>query len=329
MKRREFITLLGGAAAAWPLAAGAQQGELVRRVAILSGGANDAHIRSWVSAFVDGLDGLGWKDGRNVHFERRYAAGDVIRGQFLAKELVQLNPDVIFTTSTPTATALMRETSTIPIVFTNISDPLGSGLVPSLAFPGRNATGFTNFEFGIGGKWLEILKELVPTIKRTSLVFNPTAATYSAGYIRSVEAAARYFAVQPNVTPVNDVAEIEDAVRAQASEPGGSVIAIPDIFMITNREAIISSARRHRLPAVYPYRVMASEGGLAVYGPEISDLYRRAASYVDRILKGEKPGDLPVQQPTKFELVINLKTASALGLTVPPLLLARADEVIE
>jgi putative ABC transport system substrate-binding protein len=329
MKRREFIGLLGGGVA-WPVAAGAQQPERIRHIAILSGSAaNDQNNRSWLSAFEDGLSGFGWQAGRNLHFERRFAAGDIVELQRFAKELVQLKPDLIFTTNTPGAIALLRETRTIPIVFTNIFDPLGSGLVSSLARPGGNATGFSNFEFGIGGKWLELIKEIAPQTKRTSLVFNRPTATYSGGFIQSLESAARSFAVDLIVSPVDYVAQIEDVVNAQAREPGGSLIVLPNIFTVTHRQVIISSSARHRLPAVYPYRVMAAEGGLAAYGPEITDLYRRAAPYADRILRGISPGDLPVQQPTKFELVVNLKTANALGLTVPPTLLARADEVIE
>jgi putative ABC transport system substrate-binding protein len=215
------------------------------------------------------------------------------------------------------------------LVFANLADPLGSGLVSSLAHPGGNATGFTNFEFGIGGKWLDILRDIVPHMRRTSIIFNPAAAVYSGGFIRSFDAAARSFAVQPIVAPVNDIAGIEDAISTQALEPGGSAIVLMDIFTVSNRLPIIASSVRHRVPVVYPYRVMATDGGLVAYGPDIPDLFRRAAAYVDRILRGAKPGDLPVQQPTKYELVINLRTAKALGLEIPPSLLARADEVIE
>jgi putative ABC transport system substrate-binding protein len=330
VNRREFITLASGAAMAHPLVARAQQTERVRRVAILIGTVeNDPTIRSWIQAFEIGLEALGWSQGRNVLFERRSAAGDASRAQQFARELVRVNPDVFFTTSTPTAAAILRETQSIPIVFTNISDPLGSGLVPSLARPGGNITGFTNFEFGIGGKWLEIMRELVPTTKRAALLFHPEAATYSAGYIRSFEAAAPSFSIEPIVKPIRTIIELENTISAQASEPGGSAIILPDIFTVANRLAIIALMGRHRLPAAYPFGAMAREGGLVAYGPDIADLYRRAAAYVDRILKGEKSGDLPVQQPTKFEFVVNVKTAKALGLTVPPMLLVRADEVIE
>jgi putative ABC transport system substrate-binding protein len=329
IRRREFITLLGGAAVTWPVAAKAQQAERVRLIGFLSGSTErDPNVHTWISALGRGLESLGWKDGRNVRFERRFAAGDTARIQKLAKELVQLNPDVIVTSSTPTATALVRETRTIPIVFANLADPLGSGLVSSLAHPGGNVTGFTNFEFGIGGKWLDILRDIVP-IRRTSIIFNPVAAPYSGGFIQSFDAAARSFAVQPIVAPVNDVTGIEDAISMQAREPGGSAIVLMDIFTVSNRLPIIASSVRHRVPVVYPYRVMAIDGGLVAYGPDIPDLFRRAAAYVDRILRGAKSGDLPVQQPTKYELVINLKTAKALGFEIPPTLLARADEVIE
>jgi putative tryptophan/tyrosine transport system substrate-binding protein len=294
MKRREFITLLGGAVAAWPIAVHAQQGERVPLIAFLLGSTeSDPNVQTWISALGGGLEALGWKDGRNVRFEHRFAAGDTARGQKFAKELVQLNPDVIVTASTPTATALLQETRTIPIVFTNLADPLGSGLVSSLAHPGGNATGFTNFEFGIGGKWVDILRDIVPNISRTSIIFNPAAAPFSGGFIRSFDAAARSFAVQPIVAPVNDVAGIEDAISTQSREPGGSVIVLMDIFTVTNRMPIITSSVRHRVPVVYPYRVMAIDGGLVAYGPDIPDLFRRAAAYVDRVLRGAKPGDLP------------------------------------
>ena len=329
MKRRAFIAGLGGAAA-WSVNSSAQQTDRVRRVAILIGTLEtDPTIRSWIQAFENEMSVLGWVDGRNLQFERRSAGGDAGRAQQFARETVQLKPDVIFTTSTPTATALMRETQSIPIVFTNISDPLGSGLVPSLAHPGSNATGFTNFEFGIGGKWLEIMKELLPIVKRSALLFNPATASYFSGYVRSIETAARSFSIEPIVTPINTIVDLENVIGAQASEPGGSVIVLPDIFTVVNRLAIIASTARHRIPAIYPFGAMSREGGLVAYGPDIRDLYRRAASYVDRILKGEKPGDLPVQQPTKFELIINITTAKALGIDVPMFLQQRADEVIE
>ena len=330
MQRREFVVLLGAATVAWPVAALAQPSGRIRRVGILVGSAeSDPNIQAWIAEVQNGLAALGWKNGQNVHFERRFAGGDVGRTQHHAQDLVRLDLDVIVTSSTPAALALLRETRSIPVVFTNLSDPVGSGVVPNLARPGGNVTGFTNFEYSIGGKWLEILKDISPNIKRTSIMSNPAAATYSRGYIQSFEAAAISLSVQASVAPVNNVAEIDAAIGAQAREADGSVIVIPDIFIVANRLAIIASSARHRVPVIYPYRVMANDGGLVVYGPDIADLYRRAATYVDRILKGEKPGDLPVQQPTKFELVINLKTARTLGLTVPPMLLARADGVIE
>jgi putative ABC transport system substrate-binding protein len=318
-----------GSVAAWPLAARAQQSEHIRRIAILSGSANDTNLRHWLSALEDGLAGLGWKVGSNLRFERRFAVGHAFRAQSLAIELTQRTPDLIFTNNTPGAIALLGETRTIPIVFMDISDPLGSGLVSSLVRPGGNVTGFSNFEFGIGAKWLEIIKSVVPQTNRTSLVFNWESVRHVGGYLKSLEVAAKSFAVNLIFSPVHAVAEIDDVMTQLTREPGGSVIVIPDIFTVTNRRAIISSAARHRLPAIYPYRVMAAEGGLAAYGPDFSDLYRRAAGYVDRILRGASPSDLPVQRPNKFELVINLKTARTLSLTVPPKLLARANEVIE
>ena len=329
MRRRAFIAAIGSAAAASPFAAVAQP-EHIRRIGILVGSAeSDPNIQGWIAEVQNGLAALGWKDGSSIRFERRFGGGDVSRTQHHARELVKLNLDVIVTSSTPAALTLLKETSSTPIVFTNLSDPVGSGVVPNLAQPSGNVTGFTNFEYSIGGKWLEILKDISPHIKRTLIMVNPAAAIYSRGYFQSFEAAARRYLVQTSVATVSSAAEIEDAISAQAQEPGGSVIVIPDIFILTNRQTIIASSARHRVPVMYPYRMMANDGGLVVYGPDIAALYRRAASYVDRILKGEKPGDLPVQQPTKFELIINLKTANALGLTVPPTLLARADEVIE
>ena len=290
---------------------------------------NDPNIQAWILEIQNGLDELGWKVGHDIRFERRFAAGDASKVKQLAGELVQLNPDAIVTSSTPAALALLQESRTIPIVFTNLTDPVGSGVVSNLARPGGNATGFTNFEYSIAGKWLEILKDMAPNIKRASLLFNPAAATYSRGYIQAFEAAADSQNVRASVTPMTSTAAIDKAVAAQAVEPGGSIVTVPDIFMVANRHTIIAAAARHRVPAIYPYKTMALDGGLVVYGPDIPALYRRAAVYIDRILKGAKPGDLPVQQPTKFEMVINLKTARLLGLNVPPTLLARADEVIE
>jgi len=330
MKRREFLVVLGGGATAWPLAATAQQVERIRRIAILTGSAtDDPNNRAWIAAFKSGLERLGWKEGLNIQIELRGARGDTTLAQQQARELLALNPEVIFTTSTPTAVELTRDNRTIPIVFTNVSDPLGSGLVPSLASPGGIVTGFTNFEFGIGGKWLEILKDISPNIVRASLIFSPSAAPYSGGYVRSFEAAARAFGVGLTIAPVANVTDVQNAVGAQAREPGGSAIILPDIFTVANRQEIIGAAMHHRLPMVYPYRVMVADGGLVAYGPDIPDLYRRAATYIDRIIKGEKPADLPVQQPIKYELAINLRTAKALGLTFPQRLLATADEVIE
>jgi putative tryptophan/tyrosine transport system substrate-binding protein len=328
MRRREVLPLLGSVAA-WPLAARAQQPERTWRIAILSGSANDTNLRRWLSALEDGLADLGWKVGSNLRFERRFAAGHAIRAQSLATELTQRTPDLIFTNNIPGALALLGETRTIPIVFLDIPDPLGSGLVSSLARPGGNATGFSNFEWGIGATWIEIIKAIVPQTNRTSLVFNWESVRHVGGYLKSLEVAAKSFAVSLIFSPVHAVAEIDDVMTELTREPGGSVIVIPDIFTVTYRRAIISSAARHHLPAIYPYRVMAAEGGLAAYGPDFTDLYRRAAGYVDRILRGASPSDLPVQRPNKFELVINLKTARTLSLTVPPKLLARANEVIE
>jgi putative ABC transport system substrate-binding protein len=330
MRRREFVAGLGAAAAVWPFAARAQQPDRMRKLGVLSGSAeNDPNNRTWLSALDVGLQSLGWNEGQNIRIERRYAPGDINRMRTYAKELVVLQPDLILVTSTPAARALMQETRTIPILFTNISDPLGTGLVSSLATPGGNATGFTNFEFTMGGKWLQIMKDMVPGIKRMALMFNPETAPYSEGYVRSFQVAADSFAVEPIPAPVHDSDEIERVLIAQARDPGGSMMVIPDSFTVLNRERIISLSARYRLPTIYPYRVFAVDGGLIVYGTDITDLYRRSASYADRILRGARTGELPVQQPTKFELVVNLKTAKALGLVVPPALLAIADTVIE
>jgi putative tryptophan/tyrosine transport system substrate-binding protein len=308
----------------------AQQRDRMRTLGVLSGSAeSDPNNRNWFSAFDTGLHSLGWTEGQNIQIERRYAPGDINRMQTYAKELVDLKPDLIFVTNTPSAIALSQNTHTIPVLFVNVTDPIGSGLVSSLANPGGNVSGFTNFEFTMGGKWLQILKQVAPDIKRAAIIFNPELAPCSGGYVRSFEIAASSFGVEPIVAPVLDIDQLDRVLVAQAREPGGSIVVVPDTFTVPNRERIIRTSVHYRLPAVYPYPVFAFDGGLIAYGPDIADLYRRAAFYADRILKGTNPGDLPIQQPTKFELVINLKTAKALGLTIPETLLATADEVIQ
>ena len=330
MTRRDFITLLGGAAA-WPLAARAQQPTHLRRVGMLIGySENDPETQARLSAFRQGLEHLGWKEGGSIQIDYRFAPASPDQAQVLAKELIALRPDVLIGNSTPATFALLRETRNIPIVFVGVSDPLGSGFVASIARPGGNATGFTNFEPSLTGKWLELLKEIAPGIERAAVIFNPkTAPGEGSFFLGPFESLARSLKVEPMAARVSDPAEIESAVTAIGREPGGGLIVMPDAFTTVHRQLIILLAARYALPAIYPYRYQAVDGGLLSYGVDTVDLLRRAAPYVDRILRGEKPADLPVQAPIKFELVINLRTAKVLGLTVPPTLLARADEVIE
>jgi len=330
MKRRQFITLLGGAAVAWPLAVRAQQAERMRRVAVLdSFAASDSEAQSWFKAFMQGFAVLGWTDGRNVRIDVRWAGGEVNQIQTFAKELVDLHPDVVFAVTTPSVIAILRETRTIPIVFALVTDPVAQGLVETLTRPGRGVTGFTIFEPAIGGKWVQVLKEIAPEIARAAVIFNPDTAPYYRLYMSSIEAAAPSFAVKTFEAPVRSRVEIEAAISKLAREPAGAVISMSDTFPAVHRDLIIALAAHYRLPAVYPFRFSVMDGGLISYGVDLSDMHRQAASYVDRILKGEKPADMPVQLPTKFELVINLKTAKALGLEIPSPLFARADEVIE
>jgi putative ABC transport system substrate-binding protein len=328
IRRREFITLLGGAAA-WPLAAHAQQGDRVRRIGWLGGGdENDPEPKRRVSGFTQALAGLGWTDGRNVRMDLRWGGGDINRIRALAQELVRSQPDIILTGGTLATAAVQRETRTIPIVFANVSDPVASGIVARLDRPGGNTTGFGILEASLGGKWLELLSEIAPGLKRAAIMFNPDTAPASA-YMPSLETAARSLKVVPIPAPVHSGAGIETAITALGREPGGGLVVMPDGFTETHRAPIISAAARNKVPAVYTQSNFAREGGLLSYGNDPVDTFRRAATYVDRILRGEKPGDLPVQFPTKFEMVVNLKTAKALGLAVPPSILLRADEQIE
>jgi putative ABC transport system substrate-binding protein len=331
MKRRKLITLLGGATVAWPLAARAQQSEAgLRRIGVLIGlPATDPVGQLEVAVFRQELRKLGWIEGRNIVLEYRWAGANPESIETFAKEVVALGPDIILSRSTPATAALIRETRSIPIVFTVVAEPVGSGFVASLARPGGNTTGFTNVEPSIGGKWVELLKQLAPHVARVGLIFNPTTAPYAPPFLRSAETAAASLAMEPIIAPVKSKSEIDSALADLARKPGSGLVGITDSFVIEQRDLIIGLAEQYRFPAVYPFRLFATNGGLMSYGADIGDMYRRAASYIDRILRGERPSDLPVQQPIKFELVINLKTAKTLGLYVPDKLLALADEVIE
>jgi putative ABC transport system substrate-binding protein len=332
MRRRDFITLVGSVGA-WLLAqhrAIAQPSDRVRRIAVLSGfAATDPEAQARIAALQQGLKELGWTESRNLSIEFRWGTGGAAQMRTFARELIDLMPDLIVGMTTPAVAALVQETNTIPILFVNIVDPLGRGFVSSMARPGGNVTGFLNFEFSMGGKWLETLKQIAPAVKRVALLFNPDTAPFAGSFVRVVEDAAPSFGIEPIATVAHDDGELERTVADFAAKPAGGLIILPDSFTTGHRDLIVALAARYRLPAVYPLRVFAASGGLISDGVDPSDIFRRAASYVDRILKGTNPGDLPLQAPTKFELVINLKTANALGLNVPPMLLARADEVIE
>ena len=326
MRRREFITLLGGAAA-WPLAVRAQQPERMRRIGVLMGAMeSDAVNQARLAAFLDGLHQLGWTDGRNVRIDTRRYAGDADRLRTYAAELVGLAPDVILASASASVAALQQASRRAPIVFANVIDPVGAGFVASLAQPGGNATGFTAFEYGISGKWLELLKEIAPHMTRAAVLRDPALAA-GIGQFAAIQSASS--GVELSAIDPRDVGEIERAVVAFARKPNGGLVVTASGSALLHRDKIIALATRLRLPNVYPFRYYPSNGGLASYGPDPNVSFRRAASYVDRVLKGEKPADLPVQAPTKYELVINLKTAKALGIEVPPTVLARADEVIE
>ena len=329
MIRREFIALLGGAAAAWPFAARAQQGERTRRVGVLIPLAeNHPEAQPRAMAFQWALQELGWTEGRNVHIDYRFAAS-AERILAHATELVALAPDVVVGTSTAVVTAFRQAARSIPIVFIGVMDPVGQGLVPSLAQPGGEMTGFGLEEPSMGGKWLELLKAFAPRVARIAVIFNPETAPYARLFVPSIDAAGHSLTVEPIVSPVRTESELEQAIAAVGRVQLGGLIVLPDPFTAAHRELIIALAARHRVPAIYALRSFAAAGGLIAYGIDRVDLYRRAALYVDRILKGTKVADLPIQMPTKFELVINLRTARALGLQIPDKLLALADEVIE
>ena len=325
MKRRDFITLIGGAATTWPLTAHAQQ---MRRIGmLLAFSESDLEGQSRVAALQRGLQELGWMDGRNVRIDYRWAVGDADRIRYAA-ELVAIAPDVILATTGATVGALQQASRSVPIVFVTVIDPVGGGWVASLARPGGNATGFATYEFSMGGKWLELLKEIAPRVTRVAVIRDPSVPAGS-GLFAAIQTVAPSFGVELTSVGVRDASEIERGIAAFAREPNGGLIVPVPSSVVLHRELLITLAARHRLPAIYAARFFVTSGGLISYAPETIDSYRRAAGYVDRILKGEKPADLPVQAPTKYEMAINLKTAKALGLDVPPTLLARADEVIE
>jgi putative tryptophan/tyrosine transport system substrate-binding protein len=329
VKRRTFISLIGSAAAAWPLAARAQQPERMRRIGVLVGSVEtDLESQARVAAFERGLQTLGWIAGRNVHLDYRFGSADSELIQKYAAELVGMMPDVILANSPQVLRALSQRTSTIPIVFALIVDPVGEGFIKSLAQPGGNITGFTSFEYPLSGKWLELLKEIAPSVRQV-LAINHSENVTGAGYLRALEGAGSATGVKLIAAQVRDAAEIEQAIATMARQSNGGLIILPSALAQVNREMITKLTAQHRLPAVYPFRYFVATGGLMSYGVDTVDVFLRSASYIDRVLKGEKPAALAVQQPTKFELTINLKTAKALGLTVPPTLLARADEVIE
>jgi len=330
VKRRDFITLLGGAATAWPRAALAQ-GMGARRIGVLMElAADEPQARSNVAALQRGLSKLGWSQGSNLAIDYRWAPDDPVLVWKFAKELVELRPEVIVATSSPVVTTLLGQTRSIPIVFVSISDPVGEGFVASFAHPGGNATGFTNFDSSMTGKWVELLKDIAPEITRVGFLFNPqTTAGGGSYFLGPVDAAATAFKVKAVMALVHDDDEIEAAFAALAREPGAGAVLLPDIFTVAHHLLVVTLAERYRVPTVYGYRFMAQRGGLMSYGVDVDNMFERAATYVDRILKGAKPADLPVQAPTKFELAVNQKIAKALGLTIPPMLLAIADEVIE
>jgi putative ABC transport system substrate-binding protein len=329
MKRRDFIAGLGGAAVLGPRGAWAQQPDRMRRIGVLMNlAADDSEAPVRVAAFAQGLQELGWTMGRNVRIDYRWGAGVANLYRRYGTELVALAPDLILASGGPAVSAVQEASRTMPVVFVDSTDPVAAGFVASLARPGGYATGFTQFEFGMSGKWLELLKEIAPGVTRAAVIRNPMTPAGS-GQLGAIQAVAPSFRVEISLVDVRDTSEIEHAIAAFAREPNGGLIVLSTSLALAHREQIVASSARHRLPAVYPFRIYVNAGGLVSYGPDQIDPYRRAAGYVDRILKGEKPADLPVQAPTKYELAINLKTARALGLTVPHSLLSRADEVIE
>jgi putative ABC transport system substrate-binding protein len=329
MRRREFITLIGGAAATWPLAARAQQPEPMRRIGVLMNrAADDAEGHAFVAAFQQVLQQLGWSDGRNVRIDVRWGANDVDRDRKYAAELVALAPDVMLASGTLSAAALQHVTRTLPIVFVNVADPVGAGLVDTLARPRGNVTGFMNFEYSLSGKWLELLKQIAPSVRRAAIL-RDSGTPAGIGQFSAIQGAAQSLGVEVSPVSISDAGEMEHAVAAFAHSANAGLVVTASAGTSVHRDLIITLAAQYKLPAVYSDRFNVTSGGLISYGPDRIDQFRRAAGYVDRTLKGEKPADLPVQAPTKYELIVNLKTAKALGLTVPPSVLTRADEVIE
>jgi putative ABC transport system substrate-binding protein len=330
MKRRDFLTLIGGAAAAWPFGVGAQQSDRARRVGILGASAEgDSQAQAGLAAFKEALQKLGWTDGRNIRIEARWGALDAVRTQAFAKELIVLQPDLILASTTPAAVALQRETRRIPIVFVAVSDPVGSGLVTGLPRPGGNITGFIDIENSVSGIWIEILRDIVPRINRAVLAFNPDTATYFNYYLPPFEAAARSSSIEPVAAPIRTAEELERIVANVGGTANAALAIMPDLFMSSHRDLIVSLAARFRVPTIYSYPYYVEAGGFISYGIDQTDLYRRAATYADRILKGANPAELPVQLPTKSVLAVNLKTARALGLNLSREFLLIADEVIE
>ena len=330
MRRRDFIKVIGSTVA-WPLAARAQQSERMRRIGVLMGNAEtDQEAQSRVAEFLLGLRQLGWAEGPQFHADLRWAGGNVDRMQQLAGELVNLQPDAILASTTPVVAAILSKTKTIPIVFLQVTDPVGSGFVASLARPGGNVTGFVTFDIAMAGKWMELLHELAPSVRHVAILFNPdTASAHGETFVSMFESAASQLRLEPSSARVHSDAEIEAALKALGNTPDSALVVIPDVFTNTHRQSVITGAARNRLPAIYPFRYMAAEGGLISYGVDLSDMYQHAPLYIDRILKGAKPNELPVQAPVRFQLVVNRKTASLMGLTIPTSLLVAADEVIE
>ena len=328
--RRKFVTLLGGAAVAWPLGVRAQQSERIRRIGVLMAlRESDPVTQARVAAFQQALAGLGWIEGRNLKIEWRWTGADVARVREYAAELVQLAPEVILAQSTPNVAALKKATTSIPIVFAVVNDPVAQGFIASMAHPGGNITGFSFLDYSMVGKSLEMLKEIAPSVVRVAVMFNPETYPYYNIHLRSFETVARALSLELTGAPVHNPAEIEESVAKLERQPGSALLVTPDPFTVVHRAAIIGAAKQHRIPATYSYRQHVEEGALMSYGADTIDIFRRSASYIDRILKGTRPADLPAQAPVKFEMAINVKTAKALGLDVPDKLLALADEVIE